>query len=48
MGFLNGDGMKSFIGSFWGTLLEVDGWTSSGRSGRSGRQPLENLMIENL
>ena len=43
MGFLSGDGMKSFTRSFWGTLLEVDGWTSSGRSGRLGKQPLESL-----
>ena len=34
MGFLSGDGTNSFTGSFWGTLLEVDGWTSVGRSGR--------------
>ena len=40
MGFLSEDGMKSFTGSFWGTLLEVDGWTSSGRL---GRQSLESL-----
>ena len=32
MGFFSGDGTNSFTGSFWGTLLEVDGWTSVGRS----------------
>ena len=40
MGFLSGNGTNSITGSFWGTLLEVDGWTSVGRS---GREPLESL-----
>ena len=40
MGFLSGDGTNSFTGSFWGTLLGVNGWTSVGRS---GRELLESL-----
>ena len=43
MGLLSGDGTNSFTGSFWGTLLEVDGWTSVGRSGRESLESLNDL-----
>ena len=43
MGFLSGDGTNSFAGSFWGTLLEVDCWTSIGRSGRALLESLNDL-----
>ena len=43
MGFLSGDGTNSFTGSFWGTHLKVDGWTSVGRSGRELLESLNNL-----
>ena len=43
MGFLSGDGTNSFTGSFWGMLLEVDGWTSVGRSGRESLESLNDL-----
>ena len=43
MGFLSVDGTYSFTGSFWGTLLEVDGWTSVGRSGRELLESLNDL-----
>ena len=35
MGFLSGDGTNSFTGSFLGTHLEVDGWTSVGDLGEN-------------
>ena len=41
---MSGDRTNSFTGSFWGTLLEVDAWTSVGSSVvRSGRELLESL-----
>ena len=43
MGFLSGDETNSFTGSFWGTLLEVDSWTSVGRSGRESLESLHDL-----
>ena len=43
MGSLRGDGTNSFTGSFWGTLLEVDGWTSVERSGRESLESLNDL-----
>ena len=46
MGFLSGDGTNFFTGSFWGTLLEVGGWTSVGRSGRELVESLNDLKSE--
>ena len=43
MGFSSGDGTNSFTGSFWGTLLDFDGWTSVGRSGRELLESLNDL-----
>ena len=43
MGFLSGDGTNFFTRSFWGTLLEVDGWTSVGRSQRELLESLNDL-----
>ena len=43
MGFLSRDGTNSFTGSFWGTLLEVDGLTSVRRSRRESLESLNDF-----
>ena len=48
-GFFEWRWNKSFTGSFLGILLEVDGWTSVGRSGRESLESLNDLKSkENL